>query len=140
MTTGKSYTTEDIITILFRDKKGRQETLRLFDTASEGRQYEIAKVLWEEFAKLKHKLALVKHEQFLKEVSDGKRKLTRNLMMDAYESVAEDFRNILSGKHESNEQVQKVRKRLQKIIAEESHKSAPNVDIKHSKNREGTSV
>ncbi|OGK11275.1 hypothetical protein A2954_06130 [Candidatus Roizmanbacteria bacterium RIFCSPLOWO2_01_FULL_37_12] len=116
----KKLTIFDIAEILQLDKDFKENLKKNFDTYSEDLKYEIIETLWDGLYKLQDKLTELKYQQFMDEVSDGKRELTNKLYNEAKMAIWKDFEDNLSGKKQEIDQMEQIRFKLQSLTNKSS--------------------
>ena len=112
----KKYTIFDIAKILQLDEEFQNELKTKFNTYDDAKKCEIIETLWSVLFELHDKLTVVRYNEFLKEIDDGKRELLNNLFLQAKRSVWQDFDQILAGKPKELEQIDEIRSKLEEII------------------------
>jgi len=107
------YNTKDIIKIIPLEPAYKEQLLAEYDTYDDSKKYEISAVCWATFTELTDKLADMKYKEFMEEVVLGKRKLTTNMMGDAYSAVHKEYEDVMTGKKQEVQQIDEIRNKLQ---------------------------
>lgn len=107
-----NLTVFDLATILQLDDSVRDNLRKNYDNYSDVKKYDVLSILWDGIHDLKKKLAVLKYEQFMQEVDAGKRELTNDMYDEAVKAVWQDFQDILSGKNNDIEEINRIRNQL----------------------------
>lgn len=107
-----NLTVHDLATILQLDDAVKENLRKNYDNYSDAKKYDVLAILWDGVHDLKKKLADLKYEQFLQEVDAGKRELTNDIYNQSVKAVWQDFQDILSGKNNDIEEINRIRSQL----------------------------
>ncbi|MGB4966290.1 MAG: hypothetical protein WBO77_04260 [Microgenomates group bacterium] len=112
----KPFTIEEKIKIIFQNKPAVRDALLLeYPKYDEVRKSDVIKIITEQYSTLFDDLAIIKYEQFMEEVSAGTRQLSNDMMQQAYQVAHEDLREILSGKHQDNQEIKALQQKIQSL-------------------------
>lgn len=107
-----NLTVFDLANILQLDQSIKDNLQKNYEDYTEEKKYDVLTILWDGVHELKKKLADLKYEQFMEEVDLGKRGLTNDMYDQAVKGVWQDFKDILSGKINDIEEINRIRGQL----------------------------
>lgn len=108
---------EDLFKILPLEEVDRKELEENFDGYDQDRKFNIKRILWDVFHKMTDELAGIKLQELELEIQEGKRKITPDLYQQARAFVMQDYRDILNGKKQDDEQIDKIRDQLKNLMS-----------------------
>lgn len=112
----KPFTIEEIIKILLHSNATeRDKLLAEYASYDEARKSDVTQILSDQYLTLYDDLAIIKYEQFMSEVTAGTRQISATMMQDAYKAVHEDLAQILTGKHNDNQEIKALQQKLQSL-------------------------
>lgn len=107
-----SITISDVIKILPLPEKTKEKLLLISFGTDKAISYETQKILWDQYEEYKTNLTNLKYQRLMKEVEEGKRKISPHIYQDAEDEVLQDFENILTGKKKEQEQIEEIQAKL----------------------------
>lgn len=113
-----TFTVPQLLKILPLDASFRTELETEYESYSEGRKFEIKQILWDAFFQMTDELTDIKYERLLLDIKDGRRNELDDLYQEARTLVYQDYRDILAGKKEEIEQIDKIRDQLKGLIGD----------------------
>lgn len=113
-----TFTIPQLLKLLPMEDTLRNELSAEYETYSEGRKFEIKQILWEVFFEMTDLLTDLKYDQLLVDITEGKRNELENLYEEAKSLVYQDYKDVLAGKKEEIEQIDKIRDQLKGLIGD----------------------
>lgn len=107
---------ENVLKILPLHSEYKKVLQSEYEQYDEDLKFNVLMILYRTFNEYDVMLTEAKFSEYMAEVVEGKRKLSKTMYLEAKKEVYKEFAEILAGKREEQKEIEQIRQKLQSYL------------------------